>query len=554
MTDQITLKIKLATGTIEKKYDRCIKGLTLEKEFEAQLKYEIVAIRVNHLIKELTYEITEDAEIEFIDLSSLDGNKIYQRSVSFIYVRAVKEVLGNYDVVIEHSLSKGLFTTINYPEALTDEQIIQIRNKMQELIDEDIPFERKTVRIDEAIKIFEQHDMKEKVKIMKYKKDDTVNIYKCGWISNYFFGYMVPSTGYIYDFGVVKYKDGIIVQFPHITDPSCIPDFVEQPKHAEIFKESEQWGKLIGVSYVTDLNEQVINNSYDDVIRISEALHEKKIAQIADMIAEKKKRIILIAGPSSSGKTTFANRLSIQLRVDGLKPLPISTDNYFVDREFTPIDENGEYDFECLEAMDTKLFNEHMLALLEGKEIDMPEFDFVEGRKNYNNNMIKIEDDQILVIEGIHSLNPKFTEKINDEDKFKIYISPLTQLNIDDHNRIPTTDTRLLRRMIRDYNFRGNTASVTLKQWRSVRNGEERNIFPYQEEADVMFNSSIVYELAVLKKYAVPLLRQISIEDESYSEARRLLKFMGYFVSIDDECAILNNSIIKEFIGKSCFF
>ena len=553
MSEKIKLRIHLPTKVIEEEYDINVTAEEIRNKYISEFPLEVVGAKINNLVKELTYKITKPADISFCDVTSLDGNKIYQRSLSFVYVRAVKEVLGNCNVLIEHSLSKGLFTSIRDDGEITEEKVKQIENRMRELIAEDIPFVRKTVSITEAIKIFEEQGMKEKVKIMKYKKDDTVNIYSCGWISNYFFGYMVPSTGFLYSFGLMKYKDGIIVRFPHMSNPTELPEFVEHPKISEIFKESEAWGKIIDVSYVADLNEHVEAGESGEVIRVAEALHEKKVAEIADLILKEKKRIVLIAGPSSSGKTTFANRLSIQLRVNGLKPKAISTDNYFVERGQTPKDGNGEYDFECLEAVDTKLFNKQIKELLEGKEVDMPVFDFVEGVKQFGMNKVKIEDDQILVIEGIHSLNNKLTEEIPMDNKFKIYISPLTQLNIDDHNRIPTTDTRLLRRMIRDNNFRGNPASTTLKQWKSVRAGEEKNIFPYQEEADIMFNSAIVYELAVLKKYAEPLLNEISQDDEYYSEARRLLKFLGYFVSIDDESAILNNSIIKEFIGNGCF-
>ncbi len=514
----------------------------------------IVAAKVNNNIRELTYTLSEDCRIEFIDLSNLDGNRIYQRSLSFIFIKAAREILGNCSVTIEHSLSKGLYCEIKYSREINEKDVEDIKARMKEIIDQDIPFDKEEMKCSEAMTIFKDQGMDSKVKLLKFRQKDYIKIYTCGWLKNYFYGYMVPSTGYVKIFDLKFYKPGVILRFPQTDNPSCLPDYFEQNKLAGIFKEAEDWGDLMKLSYVSDLNERIETGTYEEVIRIAEALHEKKIAQIADRINKDTKRIILIAGPSSSGKTTFAQRLSIQLKVNGLDPIAFSTDDYFVEREQTPVDENGEYDYESLKALDLDLFNQHLKDLIAGKEVDLPVFNFIEGKKEFGKRILKISSNQPIIIEGIHGLNDKLTEKIPDHDKFRIYVSALTQLNIDNHNRIPTTDTRLLRRIVRDSQFRGHSAKTTLQLWTSVRRGEERNIFPFQEHSDAMFNSALVYELAVLKKYAEPLLNEIKEDEEEYVEAKRLLKFLSYFLSIENENAILNNSIIKEFIGRSCFY
>jgi uridine kinase len=405
----------------------------------------------------------------------------------------------------------------------------------------------------EAIENFRRYKMFSKVDLLKYRESDFVNIYSCGWFKNYFYGYMVPDTGYTSKFEVIKYDKGVILRHPTNFSFDSIPEFTETPKIASIFGEAEKWGRILGVSEVANLNDKIVDGEEGDIIRISEALHEKKIAQIADMISASEKRVVLIAGPSSSGKTTFAKRLMIQLKVNGVNPITVSTDDYFVDREFTPRDEHGEYDFESIDAVDVEQFNKDLNDLLNGEEVQLPTFDFKIGKKKYFGNKIKIEKNQPIIIEGIHGLNEKFTRDIYKKDKFKIYISALTQLNIDHHNRIPTTDTRLLRRILRDNTHRGHNAQSTIKQWPSVRKGEEKNIFPFQEEADVIFNSALVYELAIMKKYAEPLLNEITPLDSEYSEAKRLLKFLSYFKSIDNDNLVPNTSILREFIGDSCF-
>ncbi len=425
---------------------------------------------------------------------------------------------------------------------------------MKELIKEDIPFEREEVPIDEVVEAFEKTKQRDRLRLLKYWKKDSVYVYKCGTIYDYFYGNMVPSTGYLKKFDLIYYKPGFLLKFPSIYDPNSMPPFEDQKKLFSVFREAEKWAKILDVADVGALNEKIHKEEIGDIIRVSEALHEKKIAHIADMITDKRDyvKIVLISGPSSSGKTTFSKRLSVQLRVNGLKPHTISLDNYFVEREKTPRDENGDYDFESIYALDLELLNEHLNKLLNGEEVHIPKYNFVTGKREYNGDILKMSDDFVLILEGIHGLNETLTSGIPSENKFKIYVSALTQLNIDNHNRIPTTDVRLLRRIVRDNRTRGKSAEDTLLGWLSVRRGEDKNIFPYQEDADIMFNSTLVYELGVLKSHAEPLLREIGKTSSAYSEAKRLLQFLEYFMpSKEDE--IPQNSIIREFIGGSCF-
>jgi len=513
----------------------------------------IVAAKVHNTLRELTYVFDEDATIEFVDLKSIDGMRIYQRSLLFIFLRASMELHKNIFVNVQHSLSKGLYCELDHEHDLSKKDIIAIEQRMHELVEADEPFIKTSMKKEEALKIFESYHMYSKVNLLKYRDSDSINIYSCGWLKNYFYGYMVPSTGYVKSFGLIKYDNGVILRHPTNFSKDQLPEFKETPKLASIFGESEAWGKILGVSDVASLNDCITAGRSGEIVRIAEALQEKKIAQIADMITQTGKRVVLIAGPSSSGKTTFANRLKVQLKVNGLNPITMSTDDYFVDREYTPLDEDGKYDFESIDAVDVEQFNHDLSQLLAGEMVDLPTFDFKEGKRRYNGNQLKIKEDQLIIIEGIHGLNEQFTRDIYRKDKYKIYISALTQLNIDHHNRIPTTDTRLLRRIVRDFNYRGHDARGTITQWPSVRKGEEHNIFPYQEDADVIFNSALVYELAVLKKHAEPLLEQITNEEAEYSEAKRLLKFLSYVKSIDDDELVMNISILKEFIGGSAF-
>ena len=527
--------------------------MEISKAYQEQGVPLIVAAIVDNCLMELNNIIEQDCAIQFVDLTTTTGNRIYQRSLAFVFIRAAMEVLSGSKVTVEHSLSKGLYCEIHYKRPLVEEDVIRIEARMMEIIEEDVPFTKESVPKEEARKIFTGLGMEAKTSLLRFRKSPNINIYQCGWLKDYFYGYMVPSAGYLKMFKLKYYMPGVIIQFPEKTNPDKIPEFMEQSKLASIFREAEQWGNIMDVGYVANLNEIIESKQFPELIRIAEGLHEKKVVEIADLIKEKKKRIILIAGPSSSGKTTFAQRLSIQLKVNGLKPVSISTDDYFVDRAFTPIDEMGNYDFEALEAVDVGLFNEHLTKLIQGEEVEIPFFNFLTGEREYIGKKLKVTEEQPIIIEGIHGLNEKLTEDVPHDKKYKIYISALTQLNIDDHNRIPTTDSRLLRRIVRDSKYRGHSAMATLKLWESVRRGEEKNIFPYQEKADIMFNSALVYELATLKKYAEPLLREISSEHEEHVEAKRLLKFLGYFLSIENDDLIPQTSIIKEFIGGSCF-
>ena len=424
---------------------------------------------------------------------------------------------------------------------------------MMELAERQIPIRKRSVGTSEAIEIFHRHHMYDKEKLFHFRRGSRVNIYSLEEFEDYFYGYMVNHTGYLKYFELYPFDEGLVLQLPDKDEPEKVPPFKPWIKLFQVQKESGNWGEMIGADAVGDLNEQISQKGANELILIAEALQEAKISQIADRIAnDRSKKFIMIAGPSSSGKTTFSHRLSIQLSAHGLKPHPIAVDNYFVNREDTPLDEEGNYNFECLEAIDVKQFNEDMTALLRGEQVSMPSFNFKTGMREYRGDSLRLGPEDVLVIEGIHCLNDKLSFSLPDESKFRIYISALTQINIDEHNRIPTTDGRLIRRIVRDARTRGASAKATIAMWNSVRRGEEENIFPYQESADVMFNSALIYELAVLKLYAEPLLFSIQPGEPEYNEAKRLLKFLDYFVSVPSE-AIPHNSILREFVGGGCF-
>lgn len=524
------------------------------RSMESRLPYTILAAKVNNKIEDLNYRLDSPCRLELLDMRTQSANLIYQYSLSLIYLKAVSDCLGDVRVEIQNSLNKGLYTEIRTDRPLTVRQIQHIEERMRKIVEADIPFVKEVVSREKAMEILEKDGCREKQRIL----DEDLNLkqvkfYSLDGFRDFFYGFMAPSTGYIKHFQLMKYRRGVLLRFPHPSAPDTMPPYVDEVRMYQAFGEQTRWDQLLGVNYVADLNEKIANGQYRDLIQLSEALHEKKIAEIADMIKKQHKRIILIAGPSSSGKTTFARRLCIQLRVNGLEPLYMGTDDYFVEREDTPLDEHGEKDFENLQALDIQLFNDNMNDLLAGKEVDLPSFDFMTGHKEFGRRITSVRAAQPIVIEGIHALNEKLTEYIPKEEKFKIYISPLTQLNIDAHNRIPTTDERMLRRMVRDNLYRGHNAQSTIASWPKVRAGEDRNIFPYSGEADVLFNSYHVYEIAVLKKYAQPLLEQITPEEPEYAEAVRMLKFLRFFRTIEDDSIIVNNSIIREFIGGSIF-
>jgi uridine kinase len=527
----------------------------LSKDHEKDYKSAIVAAKVNNDIKELSYHLYDNCKVEFIDLMNSDGFRIYRRSLCFILIKAVQDIFPERKVVISHSISKGVYYEVKGDAELNDEEVAMIEERMKELVKRKIPFIKKVMSIEEAKVIFKKTGRMDRYYSVGHRKKPYVTMYECDGYEDYFHGYMAPDTGYLKKFALKLCKPGLILMYPDITNPDIIPKYKEQKKLFNIFKEYKTWGRILGVANVSSLNDIVKQGDIGELMRIAEALHEKKIAQIADMIAfnKHKKKIVLIAGPSSSGKTTFAQRLAIQLRVNGLRPTTISLDDYFVDREHTPKDENGDYDFESIDAIDIMLFNSHLAELIAGKEVGIPIFNFHKGCREDFYRELKIDEDQLLVVEGIHGLNEKLTSSIHKDSKFKVYVSALTSMNIDDHNRIPTTDTRIIRRIVRDFQFRGCSAVNTMKRWPSVRRGEEKNIFPFQEEADIMFNSSLIFELGVLKTLAEPLLKDVDSSYEEYSEARRLIEFLQNFLPIDSK-EIPANSIIREFIGGSCFY
>lgn len=550
------IKIQLITGPRELPIERSIEqGTTLESlaaEYR-DLPYTVLAAKIDNKISELMKTIEQPCQIEFLDMRDQAANLIYQRSVSLLYLKAVHDVLGKVSVGIENSLNKGLYTEIRTQKPITDEEVGQIEQRMHELVEKDIPYVKEIMSREDTLKVLLEDGLTEKARMLQKSNVERFPFYSLEGFRNFFYGHMVPSTRYVKYFELRKYRRGVLLRFPHPSAPDRIPPFADEVLLYQVFGETKIWDRLMGISYVGDLNEKIESGEYKEIIQISEALHEKKIAQIADMITGEKKRIVLISGPSSSGKTTFARRLIIQLRVNGLEPLYLGTDDYFVERSETPKDVNGEPNFEDIEALDLELFNHDMNKLLEGEEVDIPTFDFLNGTKIFGKRITRAKKGQPIIIEGIHGLNRQLTQGIADEEKFKIYISPLTQLNIDEHNRIPTTDARMLRRLVRDYRFRGHSAQSTIRSWPKVRKGEDKNIFPFNGEADVFFNSVHIYELAVLKKYAEPLLLNVTHEEQEYSEAVRMLKFLQYFRTIEEDSIIVNNSIIREFIGGSIF-
>lgn len=518
----------------------------------------VIACKCNNEVKGLDYEIKEGDSVELIDVTSKDGMIVYIRGALFVMSMALHDICPEAKLTINYQLSNSMFCELENIE-ITEELISKLKKRIHEIVESDLQIENVIMTKEEATEFFKkegipEEDQRGKLQIDNKEKNE-VALYFCNKYYNYFYGVMPLSTGYIDVIDVKKYKNGFIVRYPSRKDPTHLGEFKESKKFLATLQDYELIGNLIGINTVKDLNEKVKEGKSKEVILMSEAIQEKKIAQLADKIAKRKDtlKMILIAGPSSSSKTTFAKRLGMQLRVNGLKPVTIGTDDYFVERENTPRDENGDYDFETIDALDLELFNDHLTRLISGEEVVIPTFDFKNGTKHYyEDKKMHLADDEILVIEGIHCLNNKLTEKIPVENKFKIYISDLTVLNIDPYNRISTTDTRLIRRIVRDYNYRGYSALDTLKRWASVNNGENKNIFPFQEEADAMFNSSLVYELAVLGKYAKPLLKAVDNTNPEYSEAKRMLSFLEYFEEID-ETPIPANSLLREFIGGSIF-
>jgi len=519
------------------------------------LQHPAVGAYVNNSLKELSYQIYKPKHIRFIDITSADGMRMVIRSLQFVMYKAVRDLFPEMEFHVENPVSNGIYCTVRSGrKVLTNDDIAAIRARMQEVVDADIPFIREEMETTKAIKVFEKHGLSEKTPLLKTRGNFYTSVYYLEDTPDYYYGYLVPSTGYLRHFDAVPYYNGMLLRFPSRHHPDQLKPIIKQDKMLSIFAEFNRWQKIVGVNNIGQLNDAVVDGSISDLIKISEALHEKKVAQIADMIRAKRKkiRVVLISGPSSSGKTTFAKRLGIQLRVAGLQPVKISMDNYFVDRHLTPLDEKGEYDFESLQAIDVELFNEHLLKLMDGEEVELPRFDFQEGKRYFAGDKLKIKKKDIIIVEGIHGLNPGLTSHIDEDAKFKIYVSALTTISIDGHNLIPTTDNRLARRIVRDYKFRGYSAADTISRWGSVRNGEDKNIFPYQENADVMFNSALLYELGVIKQFITPVLESINPGSPEYPEAKRLLKFFSYFLPVPTD-EIPPTSLMKEFLGGSSF-
>ena len=531
------------------------KGTKVSELFEEEIEKrnnEIIACKFNNEVKGLNYEIPTDGTIELIDITDKDGMRVYQRGLIFIVAKAFHDIYPEALLTINYQLYHSMLCQIDNIK-LTDEMIEKVNKRVKEIIDSNLPIERKIMTKEEAEVFYEKEKtLKGKLQLeLKEKKE--VTLYYCEDYYNYFYGVMPISTGCIKKYEISKYHDEFLIRYPSRKNPYELRKFIDCPKLVKALDEYVDLHRVLNVNTLYKLNQIVKNGDIRDYILLDEALHEKKIASIADTISnDRNKKVVLIAGPSSSGKTTFAKRLELELRLNGLKTKTISVDNYFVERKDTPKDENGEYNFESIDAIDTKLLNNDLIKLLNGEEINMPTFNFHLGTKEYKGNTMRLEDDEILIMEGIHCLNDKLTFLIPKEQKFKIYISALTVLNIDYYNRISTTDTRLIRRIVRDNQFRGYSALHTLKMWPSVNRGETNNIFAYQEEADVMFNSSLIFELGVLKSYAMPLLKEITQEMPEYSEAKRIYSMLSYFQPIPEEL-VPKNSLLREFIGGSIF-
>lgn len=539
-----------------REYEKGTTLLEISKEFQKDYDDDIILAYVDGKLRELIKPVLKDCKIRFVTTREDVGHKTYVRGISLLMLKAMYHELGrdNIDkIYIEFSLGNALYCELEGKGQLTKEILQKVKARMEAMVRKDIPFYKYSMNTDDAIELFYRHGMYDKQKLFQYRRVSRANIYSLDGFEDYYYGYMPPSTGILKYFDLDLYEDGFIMILPDEKEPTRLTDFKPTPKLYQTMKESNDWGRLMGIDTVGALNDAICSGGASEMILVQEAYQEKKIGEIAQQIADHPdKKFVMIAGPSSSGKTTFSHRLSIQLRTFGLKPHPIAIDDYFCNREDTPKDEFGNYNYECLEAIDIKQFNQDMTDLLEGKTVELPSYNFKTGKREYKGNYKKLGKDDILVIEGIHGLNDKLSYSLPKESKFKIYISALTQLNIDEHNRIPTTDGRLLRRMVRDARTRGTSARGTIAMWPSVRRGEEMYIFPFQEEADVMFNSSMIYELAVLKQFAEPILFGIPKDVPEYIEAKRLLKFLDYFVGISSE-EVPQNSILREFVGGSCF-
>ena len=554
--DRVRKMITVKINGEERQYPQGATYEDVANDYQQEYENLIALAARDGKIRELFKKLTRYCEVTFFTLKDDVGNKTYVRSATMLFLKAVFDVYGReaaQSCRVEFAIGNGSYISPKGKINATEENAAKIRNRMRELVEAKTPFLKRSYSLDNAMELFRKEGMKDKEKLFRYRRGSFVNIYEMDGYYDYYYGYMLPNAGYVKWFDVIAYEDGFMLLLPDKKDPTHVKPFQERKLLFRTLKESEEWGKEIGIETVGDLNDQICRGSLSELILVQEAQQERKIGEIAKSIVDRGGvKFVMIAGPSSSGKTSFSHRLSIQLKTLGKTPHPIALDDYFVNREFTPRDENGDYNFECLEAIDVKQFNDDMCRLLAGERVELPSFNFKTGKREYKGNFKQLGPDDILVIEGIHGLNEKTSYALPEESKYKIYISALTNINIDEHNRIPTTDGRLLRRMVRDARTRGADARRTIDMWASVRRGEEQNIFPFQEDADAMFNSVLIYELAVLKQFAEPLLFQIDKGEPEYYEAKRLLKFLEYFLGVTSE-SLPNNSLCREFVGGSCF-
>ena len=525
--------------------------------FNLNFPYQVVSAKVNNRSEGLNFRVYNNKDVEFLDVRDPSGMRTYVRSLCFVLYKAVKELFPHSKLLFEHPVSKGYFCDLRLGRPITEDDVEAIKRRMHEIVRQDIPFHRIECHTTEAVRIFSEQGMEDKVKLLETDGSLYTYYYTLGDTVDYYYGNLLPSTGFIRLFDVVRYYHGLLLRVPSKTNPDMLEEVVKQEKMLDVFKENLHWIYVMGLGNVGDFNKACLEGHATDLINVAEALQEKKIVQIADDIYQrtdqgKEPRLILISGPSSSGKTTFSKRLSIQLMTDGLRPYPISLDDYFVNREDTPLDKDGDYDYESLYALDLDFFNRQLQALLRGEEVELPKYNFTTGKREFRGDRLKLTERTILILEGIHALNPELTKQIPDDKKYKIYVSALTTISLDDHNWIPTTDNRLLRRIIRDYNYRGYSARDTISRWPSVRAGEDKWIFPYQENADVMFNSALLFEFAVLRCQAEPILNTVPRNCPEYAEAYRLLKFIKYFTPVQDK-EIPPTSLLREFLGGSSF-
>lgn len=551
------LQIYCKNKNLSKEFEEGTSLFEIYQGFDLNMPYGPVSARVNNKVEDLNFKVYYNKDVEFLDITSASGMRTYVRSLCFILTKAVSELYPNGNILLEHPVSKGYFCKLCIDRTIGLDDVIRIKQRMQEIIKADLPFIRHEKHTDEIIRLFKERGMDDKVKLL----ETSGQLYSCyqqlGDTIDSYYGSLVPSTGYIRLFDIVKYYDGLLLRIPNRKNPDKLEEVVKQEKMLDVFQEYHRWNEILGISTVGDLNQACNRGMATDLINVSEALQEKKIVRIANEITNRNEngqrvKLVLISGPSSSGKTTFSKRLSIQLMTNGLRPYPISLDDYFVNREDTPLDENGQHDFESLYALDLPFFEAQLKALLAGEEVELPRFNFNIGKREPSGKKLRIDDNMILILEGIHALNPALTPNIPAANKYKIYVSALTTILLDNHNYIPTTDNRLLRRIIRDYKYRSHSAEATINRWPSVRAGEEKWIFPYQEYADAMFNSALIFELAVLKDHVEPVLRKVPNNSPAYSEAHRLLRFLSHFVPVQDE-ELPPTSLLREFLGGSSF-